>query len=204
MFFRKTDWKSDELKQNGKELKIGIKSVETQTAIENPREVEIQTDISALDVEDLEIRLAEAEQRIALLTAPKELPKKMQVTIKVDRLQFLTQDVAELVANTIWTEIRLEGKRPMAAGRTHAADRNGMQVKWGDTLRLLLPADPDKGIPIKMAIAIWTVSASGSPVLVAKADGLLETDVYGHEVIMQPPSCRLLLGSIEAEYVAST
>ena len=161
---------------------------------------QVQTELTGLDIEDTLIKLLEAEHKLARINASKPKSTKLQISIKIERCVFETSDIASLVNSVVWTEVKIEAQRPLAAGRTHATERKGNQVKWNDTLRIMLPSHYETVIPLRMTLSIWTVVSAEDPrpVLIAQCDTLVETSKYGKELIFEPPTIRLFIGAIDA------
>ncbi len=204
MVSRLTEWRSTLLQVNDKELTLNLQDSSTQSDANDPPltvNQDVQTDMTLVDLDDLEAQLLLSEQKVSRLSVSKAPPSRMQVAFRVESLRFMTQDIADIIANSIWLEIRIEGPRPYAAGRTHATSRKGLTVTWNDTLKLLVPSEEDKDSQMEVFITAWTtvfVNEQFKPVAIAQFDDMLSTSDTGREIVMRPDSVRLYLGSVVA------
>jgi hypothetical protein len=104
-------------------------------------------------------------------------------------------------SSIIWCEVSVEGRRLLAAGRTHATVLDEQQaVRWNDTVEL--NCSYVEASNLIATYKIWTIDQQKQPILLAETRQKLETTEADAFITMEPSSVRLVLGPVRAHLIA--
>ncbi len=127
-------------------------------------------------------------------------PTRLVVSFRFRGLSVENREIAHALArekSIVWCEVSLEGRRMLAAGRTHAVTLDEQSfVKWDDTVELNCSFAEAQNITL--SYKVWSVDKTKSPLLIGEWQGKLETKSMDSFRTMEPSTMKLILGPIRA------